>query len=123
MSYKIEWNDKSVYIIYDGDLNINDLFQVNGKVINDYRYISLNSVTSDFLSARSIYLSKSDIIKISTLDEIPSIMNPNLKFSVVSNNSDIQEMVFLYMDLMKANEWKIRLFDNLEDSIEWCNKK
>jgi hypothetical protein len=30
-------------------------------------------------------------------------------------------MVLYYIDLMKINEWEIKLFNNLEESAEWCN--
>lgn len=121
MSYKIEWRDNCVLIKYIGDLNIVDLFKLSGLIIGDSRYDSLNYVISDFLKVTSLNLSKEDIKEMSTLHVIPSIWNPNLKFSIVSNNSDIQEMVIRYIDLMKSNEWKIKLFDNFEESLEWCN--
>lgn len=120
MSYKIEWRDNCVLIKYNGDLNIADLFKLSGLIIGDSRYDSLNYVISDFLKVTSLNLSKGDINEMSTLHVIPSIWNPNLKFSIVSNNRDIQEMVIRYIDLMKSNEWEIKLFDNFEESLEWC---
>jgi len=122
MGYVIDWRDKNVHIKYDGDININDIFKAGSLITGDLRFGLLNFVISDFLKVESIKISELDIKKISTRDVIPSIWNPNIKFSIVSNNRDIQEMVFAYIDLMKVNEWEIKLFDNLEEAIEWCKK-
>lgn len=119
MAYKIEWGNNNVHIKYSGDININDLFKVGGLISSDLRYESLSFVISDFLDVKSLIFSELDIKNISTRDAIPSILNPNIKLSVVSNNDNIQEMVMKYIELMKVNEWEIKLFDNLEESSKW----
>ncbi len=123
MSYKIEWVDTGVLIKYNGDININDLFNAGNLITSDLRYDLLNFVISDFLKVKSLKISELDIKHLSTRDVIPSIWNPNIKFAVVSNNMDIQEMVLRYIDFMKVNEWEIKLFNNLDESIEWCTQK
>ena len=123
MAYKIEWGDNCVHIKYNGDVNISELFSVTAAISGDLRYRLLKRITVNFLEIKSYKISESDIKHISILNAIPSILNPNIKLSVVSNNNEIQEMVLKYIDFMKANEWEIKLFDNIEESMEWGKLK
>lgn len=123
MSYKLEWGEHSVIINYEGDLCILDLFEVGNKIINDSRYIFVESVISDFLKVTHFNLSKIDIKGMTTLHVIPSLLNPNLKFAIVFDNSDLQESVLHYIDLMKVNEWEIKSFAKLEEALKWCKQK
>jgi len=119
MAYTIEWGDNCVHVKYNGNVTINELFEVTGAITGNMRYHLLKHITANFLNVKSYTISESDIKHISTLDTIPSILNPNIKFSVVSNNDNIQGMVMKYIDFMKVNEWEIKLFDNLEESQKW----
>ena len=119
MTYQINWGNNNVRINYSGEININDLFKVGGLISSDLKYESLNFVISDFLNVKSLIISELDIKNISTRDVIPSILNPNIKLAVVSNNDNIQGMVMKYIDLMSINEWEIKLFDTLEESQKW----
>jgi len=123
MSYKLEWGKQSIFINYEGDLSINELLEVGNKIINDSRYVFVESVISDFIKVTHFNLSKMDIKGMSTLHVIPSILNPNLKFAIVFNNSDLQESILHYTDLMKVNEWEIKSFAKLEEALKWCNQK
>ena len=123
MAYKIKWGKNCVHIKYSGNININDLFRVGGLISSNLKYESLNFVISDFLKVTSLTTSELDIKNISTLDAIPSILNPNIKFAVVSNNDNIQGMVMKYIDFMSVNEWEIKIFDALEESMEWGKQK
>ncbi|MFH0999444.1 MAG: hypothetical protein V1783_01265 [Bacteroidota bacterium] len=120
MAYIVEWLDSGVVIKYIGEIDILDLFKIGGIITNDKRYGRIKYVISDFLKVKSLEIAEISIKQLSLRDEIPSILNPNLKFSIVSDNQDILSMVMEYIDLMKVNEWKIQLFDNLEDSMKWC---
>lgn len=122
MAYKIEWGENCVHIKYSGNINVNELFKVGGLISSNLNFESLNFVISDFLKVKSLIISELEIKNISSRDTIPSILNPNIKLSVISKNSDIQEMVFKYIELMKVNEWEIKLFDNLEESQKWENQ-
>lgn len=120
MAYNVEWLDSGVVIKYNGEIDIMDLFKVGGIIINDKRYGFIKYVISDFLKVERLEISEIDVKLLSIRDEIPSIWNPNLKFSIVSDNQDILSMVMEYTDLMKVNEWEIQLFDNFKDSMKWC---
>lgn len=125
MSYKLEWKENRVFIHYDSEfeLTINELLEVGSKIINDSRFVFVKCVISNFLNVTHFNLSKSDIKGMTTLHVIPSILNPNLKFAIVFDNADLQESVLHYIDLMKVNEWEIKVFSRLDESIKWCKQK
>lgn len=122
MGYKIEWGNNCIHIKYDGEVNLNDMIAVNRLISRDSRYNHLKCNTSDFLGVTNLIVSKEDIEQLSSFHFIPSLSNPNLKLSIVSDNIDIREKVFKYIELMKVNEWEIKLFDNLEESQKWENQ-
>ena len=57
---------------------------------------------------------------LSSFHVIPSVLNPNLNLYVISDNDDIREKVLSYIDLMKQNEWKVELINNLDELGERC---
>lgn len=123
MGYKIEWGNNCIHIKYDGEVTLNDMITVNRLISRDPRYNLLKYNISDFLRVTNLIVSKEDIEQLSSFHFIPSLSNPNLKLCVVSDNIDIREKVSRYIDLMKGNEWRVKLFYNFEDSKEWCNQE
>ena len=123
MAYKIEWGKNYVHISYSGNITIHEIFEVTGLIASDLRYQALTHTTSNFIDVTGYTISESDINNLSSLDAIPSILNPNIKLAVVSNNNNIQGMVMKYIDFMSVNEWEIKLFDNLEESMAWGKQK
>ena len=119
MAYTIKWGNNSVLVNYHGNVTINEIFEVTGLITGDLRYQTLTHITSNFSEVTSYTISESDINNLSTLNTIPSILNPNIKLAVVSNKNNIQGMVMKYIDFMKVNEWEIRLFNTLEESQKW----
>jgi len=122
MNFNIDWSNNNVLITYSGVVGISDLFKISVKITNDPRYASLQSVISDFVRVTILNISDKDIKEMSTLHVIPSILNPNLKFAIISNRAEFQESIFNYIDLMKVNEWQIKLFEHLDESREWINQ-
>ena len=119
MAYTIEWGKNCVRVNYHENVSIHEIFEVTGLIAGDLRYQMLTHITSDFTEVTGYTISDSDINNLSTLDAIPSILNPNIKLAVVSNKNNIQGMVMKYIDFMKVNEWKIKLFDTIEESQKW----
>lgn len=121
MGYKIEWCKDCIHIKYDGEVNLNDIIGVNRLISRDSRYNYLKCQISDFSQVKKLIMSEKDIEMLSSFHVIPSMVNSNLKLSVISDNRDIQEKASLYIDFMKDLEWRVKLFNNLEESKEWCN--
>ena len=76
--------------------------EINRLISRDSRYNHLKYQISDFLRVTNLMMSEKDIEMLSSFHVIPSILNSNLKLSVVSDNSDIREKVSRYIDLMKS---------------------
>lgn len=123
MGYKIDWGENYIHIQYEGEVDLNEMIGMNGLISRNPKYNSLKYNISDFLGVTNLNISKKDIETLSAFHEIPSISNPNLKLVVVSDNNDIREKVLQYINLMKNNEWEVKLFDNLEASMEWGKQK
>ncbi len=122
MDKEIFWSDEGVQIKYKGDLYLNDIIAVNRLISNNPKYIFIKYQISDFLGLTSLSMSKKDIESLSEFQVIPTILKPNLKLAVVSDNNDFREKVLEFIDLMKYNDWNIKLFNNLVEAKEWCEE-
>lgn len=120
MAYKIEWlEEEGLHVRFNGDVTLNEIFDANRIISNNRRYSTIIYHISDFLETENILMTKKDIESLSTFHVIPTLLNSNLKLSIVSNNPKTQKMVLEYMELMKENEWEIKLFDNLKEALAW----
>lgn len=122
MDKEIFWSDEGIQIKYKGDLYLNDIIAVNRLISNNPKYIFIKYQISDFLGLTSLSMSKKDIESLSEFQVIPTILKPNLKLAVVSDNNDFREKVLEFIDLMKYNDWNIKLFNNLVEAKEWCEE-
>ncbi|MBN1651619.1 MAG: hypothetical protein JW857_09830 [Bacteroidales bacterium] len=123
MNFEIYWGVRDIYLKYKGDIRLKDIIAVNRQISSDSRYGLLKCNISDFRSVKTLHLSDKDLQFIAALHTIPSIWNPNMKLAIVSNNPTFQELILHYIELMKENEWKIRLINNIEESEKWCKSE
>ncbi len=123
MNFEIIWGDRNIYIKFKGHITIKDIIAVNRKITGNSKYGLLKCNITDFTEADSLYLTNNDIEFIAALHTIPTIWNPNMKLSIVSNIPDLQELILHYIELMKENEWKIKLMETLEEAEKWCKCK
>lgn len=122
MDKRIFWCDEGIHIKHNGDLTLNDILSLNRLISNNPKYASIKYQITDFLGLTSLSMSKKDIESLSEFHVISTLLKPNLKLAIVSDNNDIREKSLKYIDSMKSNEREIKLFDNLVEAKEWCEK-
>ena len=124
MSYSIERKKNCVYIIYEGEVILDDILEVNGIVTGSSTYDTLKYIIVDYLKVTNLNLSEKDIKIISNFDKNPYIWNSNLRLSIICNKTEIKDKVFSYIEKIKAfTPWEVKTFANLEESKEWCNQQ
>jgi hypothetical protein len=123
MSYRLEWTDNNIRVIFEGDVNFNEINRANNTIYGDSRFELMNYCIFDFQKIKKIDISEEEMQIISTLDKSSSRWNNNLKLAIISNdNENIKEVITNYVNLMKDNNWSIEIFNNLASTIEWCQE-
>lgn len=120
MACKIIWlEEEGLHVKHEGEVSLNDIFEVNRIITNDPRYRLLKYHISDFTGIEDLLMSKKDLESLSDFHVIPTLLYPNLKLLIVSNNPKVQKKVLEYMKFMTSNAWEITLFDNFNKALEW----
>ena len=122
MNYKTKWIGSNAIVSFKGVISFDYINDANGEIYGDARFDTMDFLIFDFQEVEKFNITKEEISIISKLDKGSSRWNKNLKlaFIVSDNNKNFKDLTLYYINLMNDNDWKILIFNNLEEALDWC---
>lgn len=122
MSYRLKWDGDNVFATFSKDTNYDEIITVAKSIIADARFYSLQFAIFNYLDVDNYYLNDEELFEMATLNKNASSWNKNVRLALIDNDEYIEKMLVKYIQLMNDSHWKIKRFDNLDDSLNWCKR-
>jgi len=122
MTYLIEWKKKSVIVTFKDDTNRLEINKADGLLLGDSRFDNKEDTIYDFSKVNNFNVDDSEVKIIAELDKGMSHYNRKMKFGIISVDKKITELASEYKELMRNTSWSIKIFDNLNDALKWCQE-
>ncbi len=121
MPYKIQWEEKGVYVKSFGIVTANENLQLNGEIYGNKKFDTIEYQISDLLDADLSILNDKNISVISQLDFSASAWNKNLKVVHITKNTELIRLIKIYETRMGESGWQFMISDTLEDARKWVS--
>jgi len=121
MNYIIRWTPSGFSVHFEGNVTFKDIEDSGNVLYGDSRFDNVELAIFDYSNATTLDLSIVDLRIISTLDIGASRWNDKLKLALVTNknNPKITKICNTYKRFMKENNWKIEIFEDVQDALKW----
>jgi len=123
MSYRREWTGNNVIFSFTGKVNYDDINKADSEIYSDSRFDLMNYCVFDFSLIEGFDLSAVELEVISTLDRSIARWNRRLKLALIGSTKEVRDMIIRYIHLMDQKVWDIKLFDHMDQALEWCLEK
>lgn len=121
MPYKIQWEEKGVYVKSSGIVSAKDNLQLNGELYGNKNFDTIEYQISDLLDADLSIFNEKDISVISQLDFSASVWNKNLKVVHITKNTELIRLIKKYEQKMEKSGWQFMIFDTVDEARKWIN--
>ena len=121
MNFSIEWINSNAIVTMTGEVGFEEIDFVNGKLYGDSRYERMEYQLFNMTDVEKFNLTARDFEMIGVLDRNSSIWNNRMKVAVVFRNEEMIRLMDFYKRAMKDTNWKIEVFRELDDAMNWCN--
>jgi hypothetical protein len=121
MSYTIDWIGNNAIISLKGHVDFKDIDTADGMLYGDSRYEKMEFQIFDMTDVENFNISKQDMQVIGVMDKNSSLWNKKMKVALVAKNESIVKLIEVYIEVMKATEWHIKIFPELDEALKWCN--
>ena len=121
MSYKHQWEDEGVHVIYFDELKSEDIIKSNSVLVGNPKYNKIKYILSDFENITSAGVSDVDV-EVSKLFAVNSSdYNKNVRVALISSNKMLQALIEQYINktLVDIPGAQQKLFDNLSEARQW----
>ncbi len=122
MAYNLIWGKKGVYIKYADNLKFPDLLEVQGKLIGDSRYDSIQYEIEDFTDVQAHELSEQEVRLISGMDRAASCYHREKQHILVSDKKEFIPLIELYLKALEGTSWDTHLFTTLDEALAHLKK-
>ena len=78
-------------------------------------------LVSDFSKVNEVKLSSLTVRKVAARDAVLSCKIPGIDLAMVTSNRSLYAMLRMYQMIMESGQWRVRLFDNLEEMEAWLD--
>lgn len=123
MPFTIQWNTKSVQIIYYGDINNEEIKSAHYDVNNDERFFDCHSLILDITDCNMKDVHVSELTPIVGLDLGNLKTKDYLKIAMIANCPANQLKAQAYIKHFKQFSKKIQLFSSTEEALPWLNSE
>ena len=122
MPYRLEWNNKTALVIFDGIMSRQGLRDVGNAFYGDSRLDALECLIADFNNADLSQLTFDDINTIASIDSATVMYKPKLKMAFVTSDHSVREVLKKYIDTSEtlSSTWNYSVFNKYEDARNWC---
>jgi len=121
MPYKIQWEEKGVYIKSIGVITAKENVQINGEIYGKKNFDTIEYQISDILDADLSIFNEKDISIISQLDFSASVWNKKLKVAHITKDPELIRLIKQYEKKMGESGWEFMIFDTVEKARKWVN--
>jgi hypothetical protein len=122
MSYQMSWTKNDVLITFEGEVDFHEITEVDDKLYEDLRYDKQSHQIWDFREVNNFKITSIEARVIGVLDKSSSIWNNDIKLACVTTDKHIIEMTLEYKNELKDTNWQVRIFDNMQEAQNWCQK-
>jgi hypothetical protein len=124
MSFNIHWKGSNVIVSFTGNFTYNDSFEVNNLIYGDSRFDSMKYQIADFSKIEKFEFTEDEIKIISTLEKTSTVWNNSVKVAVIDSDTiSLSAIIDPYIETMKTTNWEIKVFNNLDEAMNWCSKE
>lgn len=123
MGFTVKWQKRGVIVVFDGILKADDIIKANNNLYGDKRFDTMEYQIFDYRFVDGHDIDESDIGVIGILDKSASKWNRNIKSCNITSDEFGIQMIEKYAEIMNETGWETRIFTNLEDALEWCEKE
>ena len=122
MPYRLEWNNKTALIIFNGAMSRQGLRDAGNAFYGDSRLDALECLIVDFNNADLSQITFDDINTIASIDSVTVNYKPKLKMAFVVSENNIREVLKKYIDSSESllSTWSYSVFNKYEDARNWC---
>ena len=122
MNNKFEWINNNPLVTFEGDIIMDEIIYVDGKIFGDARFDFTKYVIYNFLEVNSLNLSNNEMKAISYIDKSASRNNKKIKIACVIKDDHTKKIILDYISFMIDSNWIIKYFHNINEAIDWCKK-
>ena len=122
MPYKMNWEEKGIWMWHGGTVTSKEIFDSNMEFYNDPKSDRVKYQIIDFLEVEDIVLSELTAEKIAMLDSAQSTSTPNIKVALVGTSLSSQKLFQEYIDNSSKTKtnWSFKIFDDMKKAREWA---
>jgi hypothetical protein len=118
LGYELHWEDRGVVKRYFGHVSSEELLAPVIATEADERFDRLRFVINDFLQAKSVAFTQSDIDTIAAHDMGAALTNPHIKVAVVAAQPEVIDLVRRYMKAA-ALAYPTSIFSTMAEARAW----
>lgn len=123
MPARIEWIGNNCIIKYSGEIQYQDVIDINNQVIGDARFDDMKYAIVDYSDATSSAISDEERIIIIELIKSSMNWNKHLKAGIIATNDYFREISERQKKMFVLTPWKIKIFSSVEEALPWAKSK
>lgn len=120
MPYTINWTDNGVIWTYSGVLTGEELIESNMAIYSDPRLQKISFQIVDLRAVTEFQVLQEHMVRIAELDTTASVLNPEVKVAVVTNEVTGKHMNRTYSEHAPENHWETKVFNVYPQAYEWA---
>ena len=115
MPFEHHWDTSGVFIVYRGDLVLEEVLASHSRVACDPRFDDLRFVVVDLRFVERVLLAVNDLVEINAFLTGPKLCNPGIYIVVVTESAPALSAVALYANLPDRN-YDVRICPTMESA-------
>ncbi len=116
MAYQLTWHAYGVYIRYLEVLTFQDLISVQGRLLGDTRYDSLQYEINDFTGVKAHKITMHQAQLIGKMDKAASNYHLKKQHIIVFGNPAYSPYVDKYLEALADSCWETHVFATLDEA-------
>ncbi|MCW8930565.1 MAG: hypothetical protein OQL19_10035 [Gammaproteobacteria bacterium] len=123
MSYKLNWEEKGIWLWHGDTVNSKEIFDSNREFYSDPRSDDCSYQIIDFLDVENIVLTEFTPQKIAFLDSVQSQSTPHIKVALVGTLVSAKQFFRDYIDNSNVTKtsWSFKMFNDLKSARKWAS--
>ena len=119
MSYHNHWEEKGLYRVFSNKISGEEILRSNLELHGHPRFTRLGYVINDFLNIAEFEISNLDVLKVSTLDNVATQTNDQIKIAIVATDEALLHWIHQYMKQMTDSPYPCKIFATVDDAQQW----
>lgn len=122
MPTSILWEPHAVVCHADGELTVDDIYELNTKTFNDPRFEHIDSVLIDFSQVIETTINDTDVVILASADHIYGHLNHPRRMAIICNpHVKLQQLAEHYKREVSDTPIEIQLFDHKTEARNWLS--